>query len=103
MSVINILNSIIGIGVMTLPYSLRINGYLLGFFIFIICAAMAHVAFLYLSNASAQFNRYGYREMSKQIFKNKYITLAISIIMVVYVAGSMCSYCIALMDNMYWW
>ena len=52
-SVINILNSIIGIGVMTLPYSLRINGYLLGFLIFIVCAAMAHVAFLYLSNASA--------------------------------------------------
>lgn len=52
-SVINILNSIIGIGVMTLPYSLRINGYLLGFFIFIVCAAMAHIAFLYLSNASA--------------------------------------------------
>ena len=41
--------------------------------------------------------------MSKHIFKNKYITPTISIIMVIYVAGSMCSYCIALMDNMYWW
>ena len=102
-AVMSILNSIIGVGVMTLPYSLKINGYLLGFFLFLLCAWLAHLAFLYLSNASAQFDSYGYREMSEKIFTKKYVSLIISVIMIVYVSGSMSSYCIALMDNMYWW
>lgn len=102
-SIVNLLNSIIGVGVMTLPYCLAIDGYVWGICAFIFCGWVAHVSFKYIVIASEYTQEFHYRQISEKLFNHKSWGYIVPIIMIVYVSGSLASYSIAIMDNMFWW
>eukprot|EP00703_Trepomonas_sp_PC1_P004537 JAP92069.1 Amino acid transporter family protein [Trepomonas sp. PC1] len=102
-SVLNLLNSIIGVGVMTLPYSLAIDGYVLGIILFIFCAWISHIAFKYIAIAAEYTQEFHYKQISEKLFNHRAWGIVVPIIMMLYVSGSLTSYSIAIMDNMFWW
>ncbi|CAL5987727.1 Amino_acid transporter [Hexamita inflata] len=102
-SLLNQLNSIIGVGVMTLPYCLQTDGYIMGFMLFTLCGWLAHIAFKQLAVAAEFTGHYQYKEIAEILFGHRAWGIVIPVIMIVYVSGSLASYSISLMDNMFWW
>lgn len=102
-STVNLLNSIIGAGVLTLPYSLNETGYVLGTMFFIMTTFLTHMTFKYLACAAEYTGVYAYRDIACKLFKHEAWGWVMTAFIIVYVAGSLTSYSIALTDNMYWW
>lgn len=51
-SIISLLNSIIGVGVMTLPYCFKLSGYGLGSFYLILNFLLTHITYTYIAEAT---------------------------------------------------
>lgn len=97
------MNSIIGVGVMTLPYCLKLSGYGLGSFYLILNFFLTHITYTYIAEATQYTQCSSYREIGRALLGKNWLGITLSLIIVVYVFGSLSSYAIAIMDNMFWW
>lgn len=98
----NLSNTIIGCGIMTLPFNLYNCGWLLGMFCLLLIGASSGYAFNLLTVASQHTGFYQYRDIASKLYGQKF-SMFIGIIVIIYTFGSIASYCIVLRDNMFWW
>lgn len=98
----NLSNTIIGCGIMTLPFNLYNCGWVLGMFCLLLVGLSSGYAFNLLTVASEYTGFFQYRDIALKLYGQKF-SLFIGIIVIIYTFGSIASYCIVLRDNMFWW
>eukprot|EP00768_Dysnectes_brevis_P003009 gnl/Dysnectes_brevis/2181_a2540_2175.p1 GENE.gnl/Dysnectes_brevis/2181_a2540_2175~~gnl/Dysnectes_brevis/2181_a2540_2175.p1 ORF type:complete len:459 (+),score=155.06 gnl/Dysnectes_brevis/2181_a2540_2175:90-1466(+) len=101
-SIFNLSNTIVGSGVLTIPFDLQCTGYGLGMagLIFVACCSL--FSFYMLSFASKRTGLFSYRDIGAALFGPR-AGLLVELLVVVYTTGSCCSYPIIMRDNMFWW
>lgn len=101
-STFNLANTIIGCGILTLPYNLKCCGYVLGMFFLLLAGVASSYTFHLLSIASEHVSTYSYREVAKRLYSPKFGTF-VAVCVALYTMGSIASYCIVIRDNVFWW
>ncbi|TNJ30684.1 putative Amino acid transporter system N2 [Giardia muris] len=98
----NLTKTIVGCGIMTLPYNLKNCGWVFGILCLLLVGISSTYGFHLLTVASAYTGSFQYRDISSRLY-NKRISIFIAIMVIVYTFGSLASYCIVIRDNMFWW
>ncbi len=98
----NLSNTIIGCGIMTLPFNLYNCGWVMGMFGLLLVGLSSGYAFNLLTVASTYTGFFQYRDIALHLYGQKF-SLLVGIIVIIYTFGSIASYCIVLRDNMFWW
>ncbi len=66
----NMINSIIGAGILGLPYALNATGFGAGIILFVLCAAMSVLGYIYLVEAGIKRNILNYDTLFKDLYGN---------------------------------
>eukprot|EP00792_Barthelona_sp_PAP020_P012398 TRINITY_DN7057_c0_g1_i1.p1 TRINITY_DN7057_c0_g1~~TRINITY_DN7057_c0_g1_i1.p1 ORF type:complete len:413 (+),score=98.64 TRINITY_DN7057_c0_g1_i1:62-1300(+) len=94
----NLANTIIGAGVLALPYAFSCAGLGVGMFLLIFTGFMAICSFKFLADACTETQQFSYRGISEYIFGTgvaKYLELFVT----AYTLGSCCGYPIIISDS----
>eukprot|EP00767_Chilomastix_cuspidata_P004838 gnl/Chilomastix_cuspidata/501.p2 GENE.gnl/Chilomastix_cuspidata/501~~gnl/Chilomastix_cuspidata/501.p2 ORF type:complete len:461 (+),score=183.87 gnl/Chilomastix_cuspidata/501:3034-4416(+) len=101
-SIFNLANTIVGSGVLTIPYDLQCTGYGLGLFGLLFVAACSLYSFYMLSFASKRTGLFSYRDIGESLFGHR-AGFLVELLVVIYTTGTCCAYPIIMRDNMFWW
>ncbi len=67
-AIANFVNSIIGAGIMTLPYSLKMTGFVAGIIMYILAAVMAYLGYIFAIKSGIRKNILNFEPLSKAVF-----------------------------------
>lgn len=98
----NLSNTVLGAGILTLPYNLMNCGWLLGMFFLVLIGVSSALSFYLLTVASDVTKMYQYRDIARVLYKPWFSHL-VAVMVAIYTLGTIGSYSIVLRDNMFWW
>lgn len=101
-SAINLTKTIIGCGILTVPYNLMSCGWALGGIVLLFMGVTSTYSFHLLTQASNYCRTFMYREVAEQLY-GRCFAIFVAVVVAFYTFGSICSYTIVMQDNFFWW
>ena len=98
----NLSNTVLGAGILTLPYNLMNCGWFLGMFFLVLVGVSSALSFYLLTVSADATKMYQYRDIAKALYKPWFSQL-VAVMVAIYTLGTIGSYSIVLRDNMFWW
>lgn len=98
----NLANTVLGAGILTLPYNLMNCGWLLGMFFLALIGVSSALSFYLLTISADATKMYQYRDIACVLYKPWFSQL-VAVMVAIYTLGTIGSYSIVLRDNMFWW
>jgi amino acid permease len=96
-SIANLTNTVIGSGILTLPYAFSKSGLLLGLFLLLLCGSFSLISFYFLVYCSNKTHNFSYKAIGQQMFGQRW-GLFMECVLTVYMIGSAISYQILIGD-----
>lgn len=98
----NLANTVLGAGILTLPYNLMNCGWFLGIFFLALVGVSSALSFYLLTIAGNATEMYQYRDIARALYRPWFSQL-VAVMVAIYTLGTIGSYSIVLRDNMFWW
>ena len=95
------INTIIGSGFLTLPYNLKLDGYVNGLFLLFSLAVLATLSAICLIDVSTLIQCYTYKEIAAKLLNSPTMGYLIAVITMIHVFGALTSYTIIIQDNFF--
>lgn len=96
-TILNLTNTIVGAGVLTLPYAVSLTGYIGGSLLLLMAAGLSFLSFILLTECADISGLYSYKELMFKTY-GKIGSVFVQGLIVVYTFGTSCSYCVLLGD-----